>query len=122
MPEDNTKTEEELVINKQATDQLDLDAPIEGLHGLSINDLADGMIDDTKHTNHKYVDNYVRLVPKIMANLADNFKEISVEEACNQVDSGKIHAVLQDGTTDLMKTKDDIKDIAFCCTYAVKIN
>jgi len=122
MSEDNTKTEEELVINKQATDQLDLDAPIEGLHGLSINDLADGMIDDTKHTFHKYVDNYVRLVPEMMANLADNFKEISVEEACNQVGSGKIYAVLQDGTTDLMKTKEDINDIAFCCTYAVKIN
>jgi hypothetical protein len=122
MSEDNTKTEEELVINKQVTDQLDLDAPIDGLHGLSINDLADGMIDDTKHTFHKYVDNYVRLVPKMMANLADNFKEISVEEACNQVGNGNIHAVLQDGTTDLMKTKEDINDISFCCTYAVKIN
>ena len=122
MAENEDKGQDELVINKEDTDQLDLDAPIEGLYGLSINELADGMIDDTVHPDWTNIDNYVRKIDVLMNNLRDNFKEISVEEACEQVKNENIHAILQDGTTDLMKTVKDINDISFCCTYGVKIH
>jgi len=119
--ETETTEEEKLVVDKGEEAQLDLNRKIKGLGDITLKQLIDALMDDTKHTFHHFVDNYVRLDKKIMANLHDNFEEVTEADAVNLLKTEEIHAVLQDGTTDKMETEKDIRDIAFCCTYAKKI-
>lgn len=118
---EETTEEEKLVVDKGEEAQLDLNRKIKGLGDITLKQLIDALMDDTKHKFHHFVDNYVRLDKKIMANLHDNFEEVSEDDAVKLLKTEEIHAVLQDGTTDKMETEKDIRDIAFCCTYAKKV-